>query len=150
MNRNRFARLLPTLLLVLLAACGKAPQVMVKSQPPAAAWEGEELLGQTPLALPPASRDRQLVLRHPGYRDATLEVPAGHRDALAATLEPLGGYTLVCTSQPGGASVFLDGELAGLTPVTLHDLDRDTVEVTFQLQNHEQASRSVRDRKSVV
>ncbi|MDX9981031.1 MAG: PEGA domain-containing protein [Lentisphaeria bacterium] len=143
MSSNRLVLLLPALILVLLTACGKPPQILVESQPPAAVWEGEELLGQTPLALPPASRDRQLVLRHPGYRDAVLEVPAGHRDLLAATLEPLGGYTLACTSQPGGASVFLDGELVGQTPVTLHDLDRDTVEITFQLQNHEQASRSV-------
>ncbi len=143
MNHNRLARLLPALLLVLLAACGQASRISVESQPAAAVWDGEELLGQTPLALPPANRDRQLILRRPGYRDATLDVPAGNPGALAATLEPLGGYTLVCTSQPGGASVFLDGELAGQTPITLHDLDRETVEVTFQLQNHEQASRSV-------
>lgn len=143
MNSNRLALLLPALILVLLAACAIPPQATVESQPAAAVWDDEELLGQTPLALPAADRDRKLVLRRPGYRDTSLEVPAGHRGVLTATLEPLGGYVLVCTSQPGGASVFLDGELAGQTPITLHDLDRETVEVTFQLQNHEQVSRSV-------
>lgn len=137
-------RVLSLLVLVLLVAAGcRPPQATVTSQPPASVWEEEDLLGQTPLSLPSTNRDRSLILRQPGYQDAAVSVPAGHRGEVPVTLEPLGGYTLTCTSQPSGASVYLDGERMGETPLTVRDLDRDVVEVTFQLKNHEQVMRAV-------
>jgi hypothetical protein len=113
------------------------------STPDAAVWQDDELLGQTPLDLPVVAEKRELVLRQPGYRDADLTVPAGCSVEVAATLEPMGGHTLACTSTPVGASVFLDGERLGETPLVLRDLERDTVEVTFRLKNHEQVSQVV-------
>lgn len=136
---------LPFLLLpLLLAGCGQQAEVTVTSQPVAAVWAEEELLGPTPLAMPPSTQDRTLVLRCPGYRDATVTIPAGTQGEVPATLEPVGGFALTCTSQPTGASVYLDGERLGETPLTVRDLDQDLVEVTFQLKNHEQVTQSVR------
>jgi len=140
MTMNRLHSLL--LLLVLAVGCDR-PQVTVTSQPPAAVWEDQELLGSTPLSLSGVVRDRTLTLRQPGYQDAIVNVPAGRHGEVPVTLEPLGGYALTCTSQPSGASVYLDGERMGETPLTVRDLDRDVVEVTFQLKNHEQVTQAV-------
>jgi hypothetical protein len=137
---------LPLLAIALiLAGCGREePRVTVASTPAAAVWQGDELLGRTPLELPVAAEDRELTLRLPGYRDADLTVPSGSADEAEATLEPIGGHTLTCTSTPTGASVFLDGERLGETPLVLRDLERDVVDVTFRLKNHEQVSQTVR------
>jgi hypothetical protein len=137
-------RLGPALLCVLLlAGCGGEPQAVVVSTPPSTVWDGAEILGRTPLALPVASEDRELTLRLPGYQDTPLSVPAGTKGELAATLPAADGHTLVCTSTPSGASVFLDGERRGVTPLTLYGVDRDTVEVAFRLDNHGQVSQTV-------
>ena len=129
-------------LLILLVGCDE-PQATVASNPPAAVWDGDELLGQTPLALPVSEEDLELTLRAPGYLDATVTVPTGTKKQVKAELKPVGGHTLTCTSTPTGASVFLDGERMGETPLTVRDLDRDAVEVTFRKKNHEQVSRAV-------
>ncbi|MBT3287551.1 MAG: PEGA domain-containing protein [Victivallales bacterium] len=129
-------------LLILLIGCDQ-PQATIVSNPPAAVWDGDELLGQTPLALPPPEKGLELTLRAPGYQDATVTVPSGTQKQVKADLAPVGGHTLTCTSTPTGASVFLDGELMGETPLTIRDLDRDAVEVTFRKKNHEQVARAV-------
>lgn len=59
-----------------------------------------------------------------GHRDVKrkVEIPGGDSVKVAVTLERKGG-TLKLTSDPGGASVFVDGKEHGITPVKALHLD---------------------------
>jgi serine/threonine protein kinase len=70
----------------------------------------------------PAGR-YQLQMRLDGYKDFSkmISIGRGQKRAVSETLLPVGSLRI--TSQPGGASVFVDGRSVGTTPVTIPDLE---------------------------
>jgi len=81
--------------------------------------DGKEM-GPTPWLGRLAAREYQVTLRKQGYEDdfGVAKVEADSKALYAADLTPQRGR-LVITSQPSGASVLLDGEGKGRTPVTI-------------------------------
>lgn len=80
-----------------------------------------ESLGQTPLTAQILEGERQLTLKLPGHKswENTLDISAGEEIALPTIeLQPADGLVLV-ESQPGQASITVDGQYMGLTPLEL-------------------------------
>jgi hypothetical protein len=95
------------------------------SSPPDASVSLDGLYkGKTPLTLSNlAAGTHILQLDYPGYYDwkSTVEVPAGGTKTVSATLNPMPGSStgwVYISSSPGGASVTLDGNSVGQTPVS--------------------------------
>lgn len=115
--------------LLLLESCGKAPVILIESDPGAAAvWEEDELLGYAPLSLPlPENNTRTLILRQPGCQEVKLIVEATMKkqdQQIMVELSPLDEITfrLACSSTPTEADFFLNGEFKGRTPLEISGL----------------------------
>ncbi|MCK5805756.1 MAG: PEGA domain-containing protein, partial [Lentisphaeria bacterium] len=146
---ERSAAILPVVMgLLLLWGCSEPKFVSVDSVPPGATvWQGEEILGVTPLAIPRPETDTiSYTLRHSGFDDApiTLSHDQPELDSIVIELKRPGNLvSLQCDSRPSGASVFLDGEFMGRTPLLLEGLKPGTVEVAFRMKNRQQASQTL-------
>jgi serine/threonine-protein kinase len=106
-----------------VAAVRPMGTLVVESEPAGAqvSLDGERLPGQTPIVRASVdARPHVLVLSHPGYRDAVVEVtvPAGDRRTVLRALEAE-PRQLTVTSTPAGAAVTLDGAPSGTTPCAL-------------------------------
>ncbi|HLB13769.1 MAG TPA: SUMF1/EgtB/PvdO family nonheme iron enzyme [Burkholderiales bacterium] len=87
----------------------------------AALWVDGAPIGPLPLTAQLAAGTRALEIRAPGYKPwrRELAVVAGQPQAIGpVTLSPADGELRV-ESEPGGASVAVDGRYAGTTPTTL-------------------------------
>jgi hypothetical protein len=97
----------------------------VQSDPPGAVvYLNDKERGATPVDLPQIDAgDYRLRLAIPRYNDAedTFRMKSGDKLERSFTLKPKFGQ-MVITSEPAGASVYGDGQLWGVTPLT-----RDTV-----------------------
>lgn len=135
------------LVLVLLASCGREPQLSLRSVPEGATvWEGDEVIGRTPcrVALPLAGQ-RVLFLRQLGCVDSriTLE-PAGKRRLpplevhLQALVEPT--YAVEFISRPPGANVIIEGEFRGRTPVMVSGIPAGRSEYLLRLKDRQDVS----------
>ena len=130
-----------------LAGCRKDP-VRVESVPGGATvWLGDEILGTTPVELPPSSRQPvSLRLSLPGCLDKTVEVdpakPPPDR-VVRVTLDLPGTLAAaLCESEPTGADVYVDGEFRGRTPLELRQLEPRSHEVVFMLANRKSVSQT--------
>ena len=119
-------------------------EITVSSDPPGAEVlaDGEQL-GVTPLTAELRSGARQLELRSPGFKTwrQPLQVEAGVAQRLpTVALEPSDGR-LSLRTQPAGATILVDGEFRGRSPLTL-DLDPGReYRVQATLPGHESVSR---------
>jgi len=100
--------------------------------------------GKTPFAddkLKPGSYN--VSIRLEGYEDfsTTVAVKPGKSTPLTATLAPLGELSI--TSNPDGASVFLDGNPAGTTPYENQKIRAGEHRVLLRKKGHEDFSTSV-------
>ncbi|MGA0334271.1 MAG: PEGA domain-containing protein [Kiritimatiellia bacterium] len=114
--------------------------VVINSEPQGAAVSlGEVYAGTTPLTLHTISRGRhraRLVLS--GYDDKEIEFEVRERipQALNVELNSNAGI-LVIHSNPPGASVFVDGRSAGVTPLSLDQIGRGEQDLSLQLSGYE-------------
>lgn len=120
--------------------------LLVRSSP-----EGAEVTvngvshGRTPVTVREVPKGRATVtVSHDGYVSQTREVVlnAGDERTLDVTLEGLPGSLLV-TSVPGGARIYMNGGFCGKAPVTLNNLKPATYELRAELDGHETATRNV-------
>ena len=80
--------------------------------------------GKTPITLSNLAADTHILqLDSPGYYDwkSSVEVPSGGTKTVSATLNPMPGSStgwIYVSSSPGGASVTVDGNSVGQTPVS--------------------------------
>jgi len=123
-----------------------AAEVKISSTPPGATvFVDAKYAGVTPLTkpdLPPGEHQLKLV-RH-GYKAWQKAITVAEQpSAVEATLEAIPSGTLKITSQPTGADVYLDGELAGQTPLTLENLEPAEYEVRVQKANFAPVTRRV-------
>lgn len=83
---------------------------------------------------------RKIALALPGHRgwSGEVEVPAGGRVRVEATLRALGKGSVTVTSVPAGAEIILDGEPAGLvTPAELGGLAIGTHTISLRREGYE-------------
>jgi len=121
-------------------------EVTVNSEPPGAAVlaDGQQL-GVTPVTLELDSGQRQLELRSPGFKvwkqlvDVAPDTP---QTLPTVVLKPSDGR-LALVTEPAGATVLVDGEFRGRSPLTL-DLDPGRkYRIQASLPGHESVSRTV-------
>ena len=82
------------------------------------------IVGKTPYLRSKMPTGRhQLQMRLDGYEGFSrmISVDRGQKRAVSETLTPVGSLRI--TSQPGGASVFVDGRSVGITPLTIQELE---------------------------
>lgn len=103
----------------------------------------------------PANSSLQRSMLAPGYHTVALElsgyrpystrtnVVAGRISEVSAVLEPAGKGTLVITSNPAGAEIFIDNSPAGLSPVTLSDVEEGDHAITLKLDGYEEYSTGI-------
>lgn len=101
----------------------------VKSEPEGAeVWMNETVIGQTPLETEPMAGEYQLKLYKEGWKPVSTEVriePAETIELPPFRLAKIDG-TLDVTTKPSGATVMLNSEFRGRTPITIVlEPDRD-------------------------
>ncbi len=104
-----------------------------------------EALANTPALLEILQGDHQIELRLPRYRpwQQSLSVSAGvHQNLQPIVLEPADGI-LNLSSQPNKASVTVDGEYRGQTPISLELSPADNHRIAVFKPGHSSANRSV-------
>jgi hypothetical protein len=93
-----------------------------------------------------------LTLKKTGYLDSvqTVMVAGGSTTQVNVQLvpqdqplQPSGSGTLIVSSIPGGASVYLDGGKIGTTPVTAYNVTAGTHNLILTLQNYHDISQTV-------
>jgi hypothetical protein len=112
------------------------------------------ILDGTPTGQIPANSSLTLSSLAPGYHTVALELP-GYRpystqtnvvsdriSEVSAVLLPAGKGTLVISSNPAGAEVTLDNSSAGISPVTLSDIEEGNHTVTLNREGYEEYSAS--------
>ncbi len=109
--------------------------------------DGEALAGQTPLSVDVApDRAHELAVELPGYRrfvDEQISIPAGQTVRVRAQLVPTRSSLRVATTPPG-ATVSVDGEVLGVTPLEAVDLAPGNERaVTLTLPGYQPASATV-------
>ena len=112
----------------------------------AALWVDGAPIGPLPLTAQLAAGTRALEIRAPGHKPwrRELAVVAGQPQAIGpVTLSPADGELRV-ESEPGGASVALDGRYAGTTPTTLALSPSREHRITVSKRGYGTANRSVR------
>jgi len=134
----------------LLAGLGgcRESAVCVESEPAGAAvWVGEEILGPTPLELPPLNGGKvALRLSLPGCTDKVVEYDPAQPPAegvLRVALEQPGTRGVRCESEPSGADVYVDGEFRGRTPLELRHLDQRAYEVAFMMASRKTVTQTL-------
>ncbi len=119
-------------------------QIVIRSDPPDAALklDGAEV-GRTPWIGLLKPGPHELLLSKEGYLEAstTLDVPEGRDLDTLRVLSPKAEQaTFVVTSEPAGASVRIDGQLLGNTPVIAPSPDGEHV-LTVEKQGYARATR---------
>ena len=119
--------------------------VSIKSIPAAEVLVDGEPAGMTPLNLELLQGRRQLMLRRSGYKTWRdyLRITAGEDLALpTVTLEPADGIARI-SSEPDNASVTLDGEFQGLTPLEVALTPGKNHELSFFSNGYRSARRRI-------
>jgi len=106
--------------------------IHIESVPPGCEiyFNGTRITGTTPLTVegvPIGTRHeiRVELARHKPYTE-TVDIPrTGGEISVTALMKPIPGK-LVVNSQPGGAEIWINGQLRGRTPTTLNDIDMAT------------------------
>jgi hypothetical protein len=109
--------------------------------------------GSTPITLNNLASGTHIVqIDHAGYYDwkSTVEVPNGGTKTVSATLNPMptsGTGWIYVSSSPGGATVTVDGNIVGQTPVSgtlkLNAVATGSHTVTLSLGGYQQYSQSL-------
>ena len=112
----------------------------LKSEPPGAAiiLDGEDK-GITPLTIESLKSGKYAVkLIKNGYFvwKKEIEITNGSVINLKAELETIYG-SLVLNSLPSGASIYIDGDLVGVTPLKINNLEGGEYEVGIELKGYE-------------
>lgn len=130
--------------------------LLVTSSPPGASvnLDGGDK-GTTPVTIPQVKAgSHTLTLKKPGYEDAvrTVMVSGGAEAQVAVTLvlqgqqasgTGTGTGTLIVRSTPEGASVYLNGEKLGTTPVTVRNVKAGTHRFLLTLQGYNDNSQTI-------
>ncbi len=98
----------------------------------------DKLVGQTPITAEILSDGEEVTIKLPGYKPwiKKLSVSAGETIVIPEiTLEPADGV-LELTSKPSGATVTIDGEYKGTTPITLDVSAHDQHNISLFLNGH--------------
>jgi hypothetical protein len=103
--------------------------ISINSVPPGGAIfvNGKSLDQSTPFTINDVPGGTTLEIRvekpfHKPYIDSVNIPPEGGNRGVTAVLQQITGKIIV-DSQPGGAEIWLDGQLRGRTPTTLNDID---------------------------
>jgi PEGA domain len=89
-----------------------------------------------------APGDHTIALELPGYLpySTRTSVVPGKISEVSAILVPAGKGTLVISSNPPGADVFVDNASAGISPATVNDVEEGNHRVTLKREGYEEYS----------
>ena len=119
----------------------------IASEPPdAAVFSGDELLGRTPLTTELTEGSHNIGLRADGYKvwQDTITVVAGEPLSITGIRLQPADATLFLVSEPAQASVTIDGNYLGLTPLEAPLTPGKTAQVRLFKQGYQVATRSLR------
>ena len=136
------------LVLGLATGCSRPGSLEFESQPPQAGiWVNDELHGQTPLELPAPAPDQTVHIRAvlSGHADweASYDSTTWPDEPVQIVLQKRPALSLSITSQPTGATVFLDREQRGRTPLTFDGLESGSYQLMLQLPGRESVRRDI-------
>lgn len=136
------------LVLGLVTGCSRPGSLAFESQPPQAGiWVDDELHGQTPLELPAPAPDQTVHIRAvlSGYIDweTSYDSATWPDEAVQIVLQKQPALSLSITSRPTGATVFLDREQRGRTPLTFDGLESGSYQLILQLPGRESVKRDI-------
>jgi len=118
--------------------------VLLKTEPAGATvtYHGRELEAKTPLLIDKhllcGPKPHKIELSLNGYKKTTVAIPVPDRKPIVRNVPlVLDSGTLLCSSEPAGATVFVDGIEHGATPVTVHVPSSRGVALKFSLNGYE-------------
>ncbi len=120
--------------------------VLIRSTPSGAAVRiGEAAMGTTPLALHDLEQGTYRArLQRDGFDDKEIQFEVEDRIPKALDVDLISNSgVLVVQSSPSGATVFVDGQNQGITPLSLDRIGRGERDVTLQLAGYEPVRRTV-------
>jgi hypothetical protein len=136
------------LALGLVTGCSRPGSLEFESQPPQAGiWVDDELHGKTPLELSPPAPEQTVHIRAAlsGYVDweASYDSTTWPDEPVQIVLQKRLALSLSITSQPTGATVFLNREQRGRTPLTFDRLESGSYQLMLQLPGRESVKRDI-------
>lgn len=121
--------------------------VLLKTKPAGATvtYHGRELEAKTPLLidknLPCGPKPHTLELSLNGYKKTTVSIPVPDRKPIVREVKLVQDSGMLhCTSEPAGATVFVDGIERGVTPVDVMIPSSRGVTLKFSLRGYEDAT----------
>jgi len=105
------------------------------------------MLGRTPLLVTslPTGRDYAFDFRLTGYLPLRIEMkPRGRTPVVREEKLVADSGALVCTSDPSGAEILVNGVSRGTTPVSLDSVPKGDVKITCRLAGWREETRAVR------
>ena len=121
--------------------------VLLKTKPAGATvtYHGRELEAKTPLLidknLPCGPKPHTLELSLNGYKKTTVSIPVPDRKPIVREVKLVQDSGMLhCTSEPAGATVFVDGIERGVTPVDVMIPSSRGVALKFSLRGYEDAT----------
>ncbi|MGI9229680.1 MAG: PEGA domain-containing protein [Gammaproteobacteria bacterium] len=122
-------------------------EVTFASIPSAAeVYVDDKLIGQTPLSAELIQGKREISIRLSGYQQwrQTVTIKADEPQAFEHIELQAAAATVVLNSRPAGASVTIDGDYKGLTPLEFAVTPDKTAQIRLFKQGYKPASRSVK------
>lgn len=99
---------------------------------------GETLLGKTPITIEILSEGEEISIRLPGYKSWSKKLTVNTGETVEIpeiVLEPADGI-IELSSRPSGATVTVDGNYRGTTPITLDVSAHEQHEISLFLNGH--------------
>ncbi len=111
---------------------------------------GDSVLGVTPCTIVRTAGAVKIALKKKGFYQKTADLDLATGSNQNMTFELLAPATLVLSSTPSGASVILDGNPQGVTPITIGKVKPAAHTLVVSLSGYQTVTKSVEPKNSAI